>query len=326
MADVTPRHSLSIPSEFEEPYFDPARSRDLALDAITHSEAENSQLQFTSDGVVGWDANGGGPGIGVLYWADDIYITGFTTPFRARLEGPASIEIQDGEVVYFQMPRVLGEDTDVSLYRSNRIFLSGTRLVDLRLLCARLGDVVYFYNGKSLKDGDLGLLFGGGLISVSIYPPHEHMAALAITPAPGTTLLDMLVTAADGFFRVHIYRNGLLQDDPNDYSVNLNTGIVTLVTPSTVGERFIALRMLQNTTATTTHTHLTPLRITPPPATSLLDMLVTSPVLAQVDLFRNGLIQSEPDDYTLDSVTGFVTLVIPTVAGEIFRALREVNI
>jgi hypothetical protein len=218
-------------------------------------------------------------------------------------------------------------DTPITLYRSNRIYQGGIRLHDLRLFCGRQDDVVYFYNGKSLKDGDLGLLFGGGLISTSVYPPHQHLAPLVISPAPGTTLLDCLLTAANGLVRVDVYRNGYLQDDPNDYSINLNTGIITLVSPSLAGERFVLLREQWDTSATTTtHTHLTPLRIAPAPGTTLIDILLTDPVYNGADIYRNGMLQTDPDDYSLDTSTGFATLVIPTLASELFRVLRRANI
>jgi len=327
MADTTPRNNFPTPSEFEEPYYTTAHDNALAVDAGVYANAENSQLQFLSNGIVGWDATGGGPTIGVLYWSERIDVTGWSTPFKAWIAGPASTELQDGEVLFFLMPRLLAVDTEVQLYRANRVFLLNQRLHDLRLFAARVGDVVYFYNGKSLKDGDAGLLFSGGLISTSLIPAHKHLPALVIEPpSAGVSVLDMLTTSP-ALVRIQLYRNGMLQSDPADYTLNLVTGLVTLVTPTVSSvERFVAHREERDlSVVTSTHAHLTELVIEPPPATSMLDMLVTSPTLDAIMLFRNGLLLSDPADYSLDLTTGFVTLVIASAPGDRFQAFRRIN-
>lgn len=323
MSFITPRLSVGIPDEREEPYYQTARNRDLAWDGGIFANAENSQLMFASSAHLGWDA-----GTNTLFWAADVQVTSWTTPFKAVIPGPASVELQDGQVLFFLMPRLMKQNTEVQLYRANRVFLEGTRLYDLRWFAIRLGDTVYFQNGLSLKSGDVGLVFGGGLFNPSITLPHTHKDALKIEPiSAGVVNLDVQATAPD-LKRVHLYRNGFLQSVGDDYTINLATGIVTLTVATVSGsERFIALRECVDTiNPTTTHDHLTPLVINPLPATALLDMLVTDPILQGVDLFRGGLLQSEPDDYTLDPITGFVTLVVPTVAGERFVALRRINI
>lgn len=328
MPEITPRHKVTTPSEFEEPYFESAQAESLAWDAATYANAENSQLQFLRGGLVGWDADGGGdPNNGVLFWTEDIHVTAFTDPFEAIITGPASIELQETEVLYFVMPRLMKADTPVQLIRSNRIFLEGTRLHDLRLFAARLNNNLYFYNGKSLKDGDQGLLFEGGLINLATTPLHTHHPALILEPgAIGISLLDMGMTSPD-LDRVELYRNGMLLTEPGDYSLNLGTGIVTLVDATeNTQERFIALRTCIDTVASSLdHDHLAPLVIEPLPAVSMLDILVTAPLLDQLDLHRNGMLLAEPGDYSLDTGTGFVTLVDQTVAGERFVALRRTN-
>ncbi len=323
MADLSPRNRIPLPAEFEEPYYQVAHDRDLAWDAAVFAEAENSQLQFTGGGIMGWDlAND------LLFWGDAIGVTSFTTSFQATISGPASVTLQEGEVLYFRMPRAMKADTAVSLYRANRIFLEGTRLHDLRLFAARIDDVIYLYNGLSLKDGDTGVLFGAGLVAASIFPPHQHKDVLVIEPpSAGVAVLDVLDTAPD-LARVHVYRNGQRISSPGDYSIDLVTGLITLVVPTvSASERFLIDKEIANPPATpTTHMHLTVLKIEPLPATALLDVLVTAPLLARIALYRNGARQAEPDDYSLDTATGFVTLVAPTVVGERFLVDREVNI
>jgi hypothetical protein len=328
MPDLTPRLSVSTPAEFEEPYFDAARSETLAWDAGVFANAENSQLQFMGGGIIGWDKDAASAVSGVLFWTEDIHVTGFTAPFEATIAGPASIELQEGEVLYFLMPRLMRSDTPVQLYRSNRIFLEGTRIHDLRFFAARSNDVLYFYNGLSLKDGDQGELFQGGLLKPSALALHTHHDPLVINPgAIGVTMIDMLMTSPD-LDRVDLYRNGFLQSEPADYSLNTATGIVTLVSATTaIDERFIALRYCNDFVSTgLDHQHLAPLIIEPLPAVFVLDMLVSDPLVDGVDLFRNGQLLAEPGDYTYDSITGFVTLVAPTVASERFVALRRLKV
>jgi hypothetical protein len=324
----SPRLGIGLPDEREEPYYQTGRNRDIAWDAGVFANAENSQMVLLGGGNLGWDADATDPDTGILFWSENVEITSWTTPFKAIIEGPASVELQDGEVLFYVMPRLMRQNTVVQLYRSNRVFLEGTRIHDLRWFCVRVGTTIYFQNGLSLKDEDLGLVFGGGLFSPSLTVPHEHKDALKIEPpSAGIGTLDVLATAPD-LKRVQLYRNGFLQSDPDDYSISLATGIITLVTPTvSSSERFIVLRECQDTVSpTTTHDHLPPLIINPIPVTTLLDMLVSSPTLDAVDLYRNGLIQAEPDDYSLDPGTGFVTLVQPTVLGEKFLALRRINI
>ena len=327
MVELTPRHKVTTPSEFEEPYFESAQAESLGWDAATYANAENSQLQFLGGGLMGWDSDGAGsPNKGVLFWTDEIRVSAFTDAFEATIAGPASIELQETEVLYFVMPRLMKKDTPVQLIRSNRIFLEGTRLHDLRLFATRQGGVVYFYNGKSLKNDDQGVLFGGGLINLSTAALHIHHPVLVLEPgAIGVTSLDMGLVSPT-LDRVDLYRNGLLLSTPGDYSINFASGIVTLVDATANSqERFVALRGCVDTVnPTTDHTHLPALVIEPLPAISMLDMLVTAPTLKQLNLARNGVLLSDPGDYTLDTGTGFVTLVDATIPGERFVALREI--
>lgn len=326
MPEASPRLGIPLPSEFEEPYYQTGRDRDLAWDVGMHANAENSQLQFLSTGIVGWDKDAGSGTNGVLFWTEDIQVTGFFSPFRAVIAGGVSAELQDGEILFFIMPRVLRDNPTVTLYRANRIFLESTRVHDLRLFAARVGDTIYFPNGASLIDDQQGGLFGGGLFPSTIVPLHNHEAALVIEPpSSGISLLDTLMTSPD-LLRVDIFRNGKIIAEPADYGMNYATGIATLVVPTTSGsERFVVWRETRDpVSAVVGHQHLSPLVIEPAPATAVLDILVTTPVLEGADMFRNGALMAEPGDYTLDLTTGFVSLVVPSVLNERFVALRRI--
>jgi hypothetical protein len=336
MPDNTPLNQYPIPSEYEEPYFATARSYFLATDAADWAHSENDNTIWAGGGSFSWNATNG-----TLTWASQVELRTKTTVWKAIVQGPPApggqVVLQDGEVAYFRMPRLQVEDQIVTLEIGPITQLPGVRLHDITLFATRIGTTVFFADGKSLKDGESGEIFGGG--TGSTVQPHEHQPAKVIEPpAMGTGVLDLNIISFSpaNLKRVRLFRNGELQNAPDDYTVDLNTGIVTLVTPTVRPnildpdpERFVAF-METNPPVITTgdHAHLAPRIVEPIAGTFQIDMLVTSldyPALQRIELHRNGSVLSEPDDYTLDLPTGLVTLVIPSAAGERFTAFREVQ-
>lgn len=330
MAELTQLNSLPIPGEHEEPYFTTMRSHFIATDHAFWGLAENDNLIWAGGGFFAWNAAGG-----ALVWGLPIYITPKTNAYRAVIAGPplpgGQVVLQDGQVAYFKMPRLMVADQNVVIEVGSITTIPGTRLHDIKIFAARIGTTVYFADGKSLKDGETGELFGAGLGTT--IPPHEHQDALVIEPPfVGTAVLDLNVAsfAPSVLRKVQLYRNGQLLALTTDYTVNLTTGIATLVVPTLIAnERFVALRETSPTSGSPgVHQHLSHRVVNPPPGTTQLDCLLTSgdsPALAKVEVFRNGAIMVDPDDYTLDLTTGFITLIVPTVLGERFMLLREVT-
>ena len=328
MSELTPRNLFPYPSEREEPYFSTAKGNYLAEDAAMWANAENGNLTYVGGGIFNWDATAN-----VLWWTDHISITGFSTPFKAIITGPASIELQEDEVAYFKMPRLI-QNADVgitSLYRSNRIYLEGVRMHDLRLFAYRSGNTVYFANGKSLKDGETGPLFGTGIGAVPItYIPHRHAPAAVIAPPAATVILTPTPSyVAPELVRFDLFRNGQLLVEGVDYTADLVTGTATLTVPSALSDRFLFFRELSDFPAAyTTHEHAVKLILTPAPATTLLNVLATAPSLTRIDLFKNGqlLIEGPGFDYTVDLTTGIVTLNTATVLSDRFEVWRELAV
>lgn len=157
MAEITPRMEFPYPSERERPFFAVYKAGELARDAAHWAHSENHNLVFAGGGTWTWDA-----GTNELTWTDDVLVLGFTT--RQYLTIPAqTLEIEDGEVVFFNVLRLLQTNATADLEKGATIGKSGVRLHDLMLFAARVGDVVYFPGQKSMQDGDAGPLFGGGL-------------------------------------------------------------------------------------------------------------------------------------------------------------------
>jgi hypothetical protein len=332
MSAITPRNSFPYPEEREQPFYDTFKAGELAKDAAIFANSDNSNIVWQKGGVFSWDA-----ATGVLFWTDSIYVNGFHSPFGGYIPA-GSIILQENEVIYFLFPRLVqNEDTELQLYRSNRVFLEGTRLHDLRLFVTRRDGVLYFANGTSLKDGDTGPLFESGLINLSTVLPHQHEAAwLYIAPAGGiTTLTPTPIITAPDLVRVDVWRNGQLQVEgaSNDYTVDLLTGVITINVATVVvplPDKFIVFRETRDSSGVTitSHQHAPSLVLSPTPGTSVLNALSTSPYLLRADVFRNGQLLSEgaSEDYTIDLGTGLITLAIASVLNDKFEIWRELGV
>lgn len=242
MTDLTPRNFFPFPSNLEQPFFQSAKGFSLAVDAGIWANAENGNLTYNGGGLVSWNAPSS-----TLSWTMPIYLTPFTSAFQARavIAGPptpgGNVELNDGEVAFFTMPRLMTADTLVTLSIGTRIYQpNGTRMHDLRLFAARVGDTVLFSNGKSLKDGESAVLFGGG--TGTTIPPHQHQPALLIEPpSAGVSTLDLQVTALGDerlilFGTIGIFATG----DIITGSVSLTTATVSSVNPTYISITGIA--------------------------------------------------------------------------------------
>lgn len=243
MTDHTPRNSIPYPSEREEPFFDSFKSGMLAMDAAIFANSDNSNIQFIGGDVFSWDAPND-----LLFWTGTIRVNGFHSPFGGFIPA-GSIVIQPDEVIYFKMPRLVqGQDAQLELFRSSRIFLEGTRLHDLRLFVVRKENTLYFSNGLSMKDGDSGLLFGQGLLPLQTVLPHQHEPAFVyVAPAPGIlTITPTPSIVAPDLVRMDVFRNGqlLAEGASEDYTIDLGTGLITLNIASVSNDKFEIFREL----------------------------------------------------------------------------------
>jgi hypothetical protein len=338
MSSLTPLNSFPTPDEYQEPYFPTIKGYFLAVDMSVWDLAENDNLVWSGGGVFSWSASAG-----LLVWSLPVAIYSKTTPYSVTIPGPPTpggqVSLSDGQCAFFQLPRLLvaNQTIPAPLNVGPLALLPGVRLENIKILATCIGTTVYFPNGASLNDGQSGVVFGGG-IGTTI-TPHEHQPALVIQPiSSGVSSLDLNIASfAPAVLKLlQLYRNGVLQYSPGDYTVNLGTGIVTLVVPTISPsildpnpETFVALMETSPPIITNgQHDHLPALVTQPIAGTTLFDMLVTSldyPSLGQVNFFRNGAIQYQPGDYNLNLTTGLITITDPSVAGETFVSLREVE-
>lgn len=281
----TPRNQFPYPSEREEPFYDNFVAGILAEDNAHWAHADNTNLTFYSEAVFTWNA-----GTDTLSWDDIIYVSGFADQFPAFIPA-GSVQIQDGEVVFFKMLRLLGEATELTLYRSNRIFLQGSRLHDLKLFVRRVGTTLYFGGGyASIANGQAGVIFGAGIGggSGTITLVQSPLGSIDVTNPGGPTVSVDVVFAGNGV------ANTAARSD--------------------------------HTHAGTSHQHQPPLIIAPGAGSSgPFNMGFTSPQLTRVDVFRNGQLQREgaANDYEVNLGTGLVTLTFTTLAGDVLTFWRE---
>jgi hypothetical protein len=332
VSELTPRNLIPYPSEREQPFWDVFKAGQLASDSALFANSDNSNVIWQKGGVFSWDAAND-----LLFWTDTIFVNGFHSPFGGRIS-EASIILQENEVIFFQFPRLVQTtDTELTLFRSSRVFLEGVRLHDLKVFVTRRDNVIYFANGCSLKDGDTGAVFESGLIKLTTVLPHKHEAAwLFISPSAGiTTLSPVPVLTAPDLFRVDVFRNGqlLVEGATEDYTLDLITGDITLLVPTVVvpnPDKFIVFRETRDSSGVTvsSHQHIVALVLNPTPGTGVLNALATAPFLLRVDVYRNGQLLSPgaSEDYTIDLTTGLITLAVPSAFGDKFEIHRELGI
>lgn len=328
MTELTPRNSIPYPSEREEPFYDTAKAGELASDAALYANSENTNLIFYGGGAVSFDA-----GTDTVFWTERINVTGFTTGYVGFIPGPRSLSIQEGEVVFFKMLRLIrDQDTELTVYSGNRIFLEGTRLHDLKLFVTRQNDVLYFGDGKSLRSGETGPLWGGGLTPTAATIPHEHADPFVVTPSNGTFVLSPtpVITSPD-LARVDVFKNGqlLVEGVGEDYTVDLGTGDITLAVAANGTDQYQVWREIRDfPSVTTQHEHAPKLILTPVPGTGVLNALATAPILERVDVFKNGvlLVEGAGDDFTVDLGTGLITLATLSVLNDKFEIHRRLAV
>jgi len=273
---------ISFPAVDEEPFQDSHALGMTQMDLIQYANAENGNLIWTGGGTVSWDA-----GTDTLTWDADIKITGYTTGQRFAVLESSTEFIQDGEVLFFVMPRLLIIDQVVEIIRSNRVFNINSRLNNLRVFAARVGDTVYFGNEGSMTDGQSGVLFGAGLGgggAGTITLIDSPLTTITVTNGGGPTVdIETTFGGSGGNFGV---ANSSARSDHSHAGV--------------------------------THTHEPQLKIEPGAGVTSLnlnaDALIGAKTLIKAWIYRNGVLQSEGDHLTIDLGLKTATLLAPTKA------------
>ena len=288
MSELTPRMLFPYPEDREQPFFTSYKAGELARDASHWAHSENHNLVFAGGGTWTWDA-----GTGVLSWTEDVLVLGFTT--KQFMTIPAqSIVVEDGEVVFFNVLRLLQTPTNATLETAATIGKAGVRLHDLMLFAARVGDVIYFPGFKSMVDGDVGIIYGGGVPSggggggtVSFIT--EGPGVDVTNPAGPNVTVEAEFTASGGL---------------NGVSTEVARG--------------------DHSHAALSHDHEGELLIAPGAGFSTLDLnadlAITAKTLLDAKVYRNGqrLTQGALRDYTVNLLAKTASLNFLTNIGDVF--------
>lgn len=352
---LTPRNQFPYPEEEQKNYFATYEAGELAKDSAHWAHAENDLLTFRGGGTIAWNSS-----TGVMSWSSDINIECFTTRFSVDIAA-GQITIQEKEVVFYKLPRLITADTTVTLSKGPRINQSGTRLHDLKLFAYREGGVLYLKNGKSLLTGESGILFGGGVSAVSVATATSGSGGA--TQGILTADEDKGLEIASGILEAKI-DNSTIQFNGSGQLVAVGGGVVSNATSasgdggtlgitradsdeglSINGSGTMSVKYdgslitvngsgeltLDETGLTGPHQHLSPITLRPTAGTTTLNSGfsdVSSPSYQSFTLYRNGLLQhlGASYDYTFNSTTGIITLTTASLSGDTYYIDRIGNV
>lgn len=285
MARQTKLMKITFPSADEEPFTDAHQQGMVEMDQIQYANSENGNLVWSGGGTASWTA-----GTDTLTWDADINITAMTTGARFAVIPAGTLLLEDGEVAFFVMPRLMIADQVIEVVKSNRVFNVNARLNNLRLFVARIGDSLFFGNEGSMINGDSGPLFGGGLSGggAAVTLIQSPLASVTVVnPAGPTTDLETTFAGSGGNFGV------LSSSARSDHS---HAGV--------------------------THTHEIQLKIEPGAGVTALnlnaDALIGAKTLIWAEVFRNGQRLSETDDLTINLGLQTAALLFTTLATDRF--------
>lgn len=237
MPEFTPRLRIPYPSEFDDPWIAGFRNYATQVDSVLHALSENDNLRYIGGGNFSWTT-----ATNILSWTEDINVRSFTTPYGGVIPAQ-SFELEEGDILFFQMFRMLTGNFTVSMVKGKVTTFDPVRNPDLVVFAFRADDVIYMPGQNSIISGDFGPLFGSGLSSGAGTPSdHVHLPELLIEPgALAVSVLSLPITSPV-LLQVRLYRNGLRQAQgaTEDYTLNLGAGEITLNLPTQeLDERFI---------------------------------------------------------------------------------------
>lgn len=290
MARQTKLMGIVFPNEDEEPFHDSHAIGMVQTDQIQYANAENTNLVWSGGGTASWTA-----GTNTFVWGADIKVTGMTTGPRFAIIPASSIELEDGEVIFFVMPRLMIADTTVEVIRSNRVFNVDSKLNNLKVFIVRIGDTLFFGDGGSLLDGQSGAIFGGGLGG-----------------GGGGTISSVIST--DTSITVTNPAGPIVDVEANFAGSGGNFGVLPNPARS------------DHSHAGVTHTHEPVLKIEPGAGVTSLnlnaDALIGAKTLIKAVITRNGFHQSEGDHLTINLGLKTASLLFTTLATDRFLIER----
>lgn len=182
----TDRMNWPYPSENQDPWWETFKTLMQAQDASGYAAREDRHLILFGGGTMTFTA-----GTGLLTWASEINILAAISGFKWYVAA-GSISLNDGEVAYVDLSRYPTLNSSLAIAKAAQVPSTDSALA----LCVRIGNKVFFRNGRSINDGSSFALLeietgggGGGVVPLAKGDLITHDGAtpvLAAVGAPGT--------------------------------------------------------------------------------------------------------------------------------------------
>lgn len=157
----TERMQWPYPSENQDPWYESFRSLMQGQDASGYASREDRHVVLFGGGTMTFTASSG-----LLTWANPISILAAISGFKWYVAA-GSINLNDGQVAYVDLSRYPTTNTSLAIAAAAQVPSTDSAMV----LCVRIGDKVFFRNGRSINDGssiellDVETGTGGGVLS-----------------------------------------------------------------------------------------------------------------------------------------------------------------
>lgn len=146
----TSKMQWSYPGLDDDPWFEKFDQMVRSQDSSAYAGREDRQIIMGGGGDVTFDA-----GAGTLTWSQAIDFYSLIAGFRVSV-APATVAIDDGEVIYLNLTRSPTQNVTVSTAAASQV----PNTDDALALAIRSGTTVYWRHGSKIEGGDTLNIFG----------------------------------------------------------------------------------------------------------------------------------------------------------------------
>jgi hypothetical protein len=174
--------SWPFPAEGQDPWFEALEGFFNATDQSGYASREDRHIILQGGGPISFAASG------VLSFGSDLEILAAITGFQWRVDGPTSVTMDDGQVLYVDLVRAPTNSLPVTPVVASQVPSSDSALI----LAVRRGSTIYFRNGASLLVSEslasIAASGGGGSVFPVAFQVNDNLGFIT-TP---TNFLDGL--------------------------------------------------------------------------------------------------------------------------------------
>lgn len=187
----TDRMNWPYPSENQDPWWEAFKSLMQGQDASGYAAREDRHIILFGGGTMTFTA-----ATGLLTWASEINILAAISGFKWYIP-IGSISLSDGDAAYVDLSRYPTTNTSLAVAKATQVPNTDSALI----ICIRIGDRVFFRNGRSIDSGSSFALLeietgsgGGGIVPLAKGDLVTHDG---VTPVLATVGADGTVPTAN---------------------------------------------------------------------------------------------------------------------------------